>query len=69
MKLCKHFKCKEDIRDCMECYNGICDGCGYEGHQRCGCECCKYHLVKEDIEDCTYDNKAIAVERRNDDNF
>ena len=49
---CKYFKCSEDLRDCLECYNGVCDGTGYEGHRRCGCDYCEYHRYEEDTEVC-----------------
>lgn len=61
MSLCRHFKCKEDQRDCLECYNGVCDGTSYEGHQRCGCDACEYHEYHEDEEVCTYGDREETV--------
>lgn len=55
--MCKHFKCTEDPRGCMECYNGVCDGTGYDGHRLCGCELCEFYSMKEDEEICTYGDR------------
>ena len=60
--LCRHFKCKEESNECLECYNGVCPGTGFDGHQRCGCELCEYHIMKEDVEDCTYEDKKESIE-------
>ena len=47
----------EDPRGCMECYNGVCDGVGYDGHKRCGCDSCFYHRYAGDEEVCTYGDR------------
>ena len=57
MSLCRYFKCKEDQHDCLQCYNGVCDGTGYDGHQRCGCDACEYHTYDEDEEICIHVEK------------
>lgn len=41
MKLCKVFNCT-DKSSCVECYNGICTGTGYDASQNCGCDFCEY---------------------------
>jgi hypothetical protein len=41
----------------MECYNGVCDGTGYDGHRLCGCELCEFYSMKEDEEICTYGDR------------
>ena len=47
----------------MECYNGVCDGTGYDGHKMCGCESCEFHSMQEDVEVCT--NEKILEEISN----
>lgn len=53
---CKNFTCIEDPRGCLECYNGACDGTGYEGQYRCGCNGCEYFIIENGKEGCSYND-------------
>ena len=37
----------------MECYNGVCDGTGYDGHKMCGCDACVFQRYEGDEVICT----------------